>query len=84
VSILEECAALRAVAVREALVAEGSGGSMETVATAILAELQEEQDREVAATLTQIEAMVGTIQGLNKVLTIFLLNFSLFKLFHIA
>jgi len=59
VSILEEAAALRAVSVREHLAAVGSNNSMEMVAIAILAELQEEQDREVALTLNQIENMVG-------------------------
>ncbi|XP_052781835.1 trichohyalin-like [Mya arenaria] len=57
VSILEECAALRAVSVREQLVAQGNSGTMETVAMAVLAELQEEQDREVALTLVNIENM---------------------------
>lgn len=61
VSILEEAAALRAVSVREQLAASGNNNSMEMVAVVILAELQEEQDREVALTLDQIENMVGLI-----------------------
>ncbi|KAH3892175.1 hypothetical protein DPMN_016287 [Dreissena polymorpha] len=58
VSILEECAAIRAVSVREGLASIGQNVTMETVAVVILAELQEEQDREVALTLQNIENMV--------------------------
>ncbi|XP_052249024.1 uncharacterized protein LOC127856876 isoform X2 [Dreissena polymorpha] len=57
VSILEECAAIRAVSVREGLASIGQNVTMETVAVVILAELQEEQDREVALTLQNIENM---------------------------
>lgn len=66
VSILEESAALRAVSVREQLAAAGNNNSMEMVAVAILAELQEEQDREVALTLDLIENMVSYLNIKNK------------------
>ncbi|KAL4226590.1 hypothetical protein ACF0H5_014574 [Mactra antiquata] len=56
-SILEEAAALRAVSVREALVATGNTNNMEAVGVVLLAELQEEQDKELAMTLNDIENM---------------------------
>lgn len=57
-SILEEAAALRAVSVREQLAATGNANNMEDIAVVLLAELQEEQDKEVALTLENIENMV--------------------------
>ncbi|XP_053377355.1 trichohyalin-like isoform X2 [Mercenaria mercenaria] len=57
VNILEEAAALRAVSVKEQLAQAGNTNNMEAIAVVLLAELQEEQDREVAMTLEQIEDM---------------------------
>ncbi|XP_060592636.1 LOW QUALITY PROTEIN: trichohyalin-like, partial [Ruditapes philippinarum] len=57
VSILEEAAALRAVSVKEQLAVSGNTNNMEAIAVVLLAELQEEQDREVALTLEHIENM---------------------------
>lgn len=58
VNILEEAAALRAVSVKEQLAAASNTNNMEAIAVVLLAELQEEQDREVALTLEHIENMV--------------------------
>lgn len=55
---MEEAAALRAVSVREQLAATGNANNMEDIAVVLLAELQEEQDKEVALTLETIENMV--------------------------
>jgi hypothetical protein len=66
VSILEEAAALRAVSVKEQLAVSGNTNNMEAIAVVLLAELQEEQDREVALTLEHIENMVILFDFTNK------------------
>ena len=57
-SIIEEAAALKAVITRQQLISEGETPSVAGVTVMILSELQEEQDKEIALALQQIENMV--------------------------
>ena len=59
VSIIEEAAAIQTVCTMEQLRSQGQSTSMESVAVVMLADLQDEQDREIAMTLRGIENMVS-------------------------
>ena len=58
-SIIEEAAAIQTVCTMEQLSSQGQSTTMEAVSVALLVDLQDEQDREIAAALRGIENMVN-------------------------
>lgn len=58
-SIIEEAAAIQTVSTMEQLSSQGQSATMESVAVVLLADLQDEQDKEIATALRGIENMVS-------------------------
>ena len=57
-SILEEAAAIQTVCTMEQLGSQGHSTTMESVTVALLADLQDEQDKELGTALRAVENMV--------------------------
>ena len=57
-SILEEAAAIQTVCTMEQLSSQGQSTTIESVTVALLADLQDEQDKELGTTLRAVENMV--------------------------